>query len=223
LLLSSQAVNRASGVIAEVTHRIAGARMRSFVNPLTDYSPELELEAISLDEQESESRRGIFSEDQEMELAIGLLEAGDEKQLDRVLGALIGQAAREAGSSVSPPVTRAFAGVLKTVAGHALPLAETAPGEPTTSRVGARIGRGLASIAGPTLGLELEGLSREDAEFEAVRQFVRFAGKSVANAAGATPDNESPIDLAHRAAAEAAHIYAPGLTIARRRVRRRGG
>jgi hypothetical protein len=197
--------------------------MRIFGNPLTDYSPELELEAISLDEQESGSRRGIFSEDEEMELAIGLLEAGDEKQLDRILGALIGRAAHEAGSSVSPPVTRAFASVLKTVAGHALPLGDAAPGEPATNRVGARIGRGLASIAGPTLGLELEGLSREDAEFEAVRQFVRFAGNSVANASGAMPDNESPTDLAHRAAAQAAQIYAPGLTIARRRVRQGSG
>ena len=196
--------------------------MRVFVNPLTDYSPELDLVAALPHEPESDSRRGVFSEDQEMELAIALLEAGDEKQLERVLGHLIGAVCRESGDAVSPPVGRAFGAVLKSVADHALPLGDAAPGAPASGRVGARIGRGLASIAGPTLGLELEGLSREDAEFEAVRQFVRFAGETVANAAGAAPDRESPANLAHRAAAEAARTYAPGLTIAQRRMRRRG-
>jgi hypothetical protein len=57
------------------------------------------------------------------------------------------------------------------------------------------------------LGLGLEGLSREDSEFEATRQFVRFAAKTVKNAAGIAPPI---VSLTHRAAAEAARIYAAG-------------
>src|SRR6266516_1538808 len=41
---------------------------------------------------------------------------------------------------------------------------------------GGAIGSQLAQQAGALLGLELEGLSPQDQEFEAARQFVRFAG-----------------------------------------------
>lgn len=52
------------------------------------------------------------------------------------------------------------------------------------------IGSNLASVAGSALGLELEGLSPEDREFEAAKQFVRFAGQTVSNARQADPRAE---------------------------------
>ena len=194
--------------------------MSTFSNPLTEYSPQLELEDARPKAAEGESEHGLFDEHQEMEQAIVLLEVANEEQLDRFLGALI-QKNSELGNAVSPPVGRAIAGVLKTVAGDVLPLARETIGQRIGSRLGAQFGRGLASIAGPALGLELEGLSREDSEFEAIRQFVRFAAKTVENAAGA-PGN-GPADVAHRAAAEAARIYAPGLMIGGRQGRLHGG
>ena len=59
-------------------------------------------------------------------------------------------------------------------------------------------------------GLELEGLSPEDREFEASKQFVRFAGQTVANALQADPSGDPEAD-AHAAAVDAARIHAPGL------------
>ncbi len=196
--------------------------MSTFSNPLTEYSPQMELDAAPVKEFDGGSERGIFDEYQEMEQAIALLEVADEEQLDHVLGDLIRKANGVIGNPVNPAVGRAIARVLKTVSGQALPLTGRMIEQRASSGLGARLGRGLASIAGPALGLELEGLSGEDGEFEAIRQFVRFAGKTVEIARRDSLNND-PADVAHRAAAEAAQIYAPGLMIRGRRVRRHSG
>jgi hypothetical protein len=188
------------------------ASMSTFSNPLTEYSPQLEFEDAGSKPAEKESPRGIFYEHDEMEHAITLLEVTNEEQLDRCLGILIQEANRKLGNAVSPQVGGAIAGVLKRVAGGVLSLANETTGHRAGSRLGAQLGCGLASVGGPALGLELEGLSREDSEFEAIRQFVRFATRSMENAAGfALP--HGPADVAHRATAEAARIYIPGLTL----------
>jgi hypothetical protein len=186
--------------------------MSTFLNPLTEYSPQLELEDDLPKTVGGDSEPGLFDEHQEMEQAIALLEVANEEQLDRVVGVLVQKANSKLGNAVSPPVGRAIAGVLTTVAGDVLPRTRETIGQRIGSRLGARLGRGLASIAGPALGLELEGLSREDSEFEAIRQFVRFAAKTVENAAGIGLPH-GPSDVARRAAGKAARIYAPGLTI----------
>jgi hypothetical protein len=191
-----------------------GAGMSTFSNPLTEYSPQLEFEHAGPKPAERQSEHGIFDEHQEMEEAIALLEVANEQQLDRFLGTLIQKANGRLGNALRPPTGGAIVDVLKRVAGDVLPLARRTMEQRLGSRLGAQFGRGLASIAGPALGLELEGLSREDSEFEAIKQFVRFAAKTVEKAAGiALP--HGPADVAHSAAAEAARIYAPGLTIER--------
>jgi hypothetical protein len=48
--------------------------------------------------------------------------------------------------------------------------------------VGGPVGGKLASAAGRMFGLELEGLSAEDREFEVARRFVRFASATTKNA-----------------------------------------
>jgi hypothetical protein len=192
------------------------AGMSTFSNPLTEYSPQLEFEDAGSKPAEKEAGRGIFDEHDEMEHAIALLEVANEEQLNRCLGILIQEANRKLGNAVSPQVGGGIAGVLKRVARDVLSLASETPGHRIGSGLGAQFGCGLASIGGPALGLELEGLSREDSEFEAIRQFVRFATRSMENAAGfAIP--HGPADVAHRATAEAARIYAPGLTFGGRR------
>ncbi|MDH5727242.1 MAG: hypothetical protein OEY60_17420, partial [Nitrospira sp.] len=74
---------------------------------------------------------------------------------------------------------------------------------------GAKIGSGLAGMAGKALGLELEALSAEDREFEGAKQFVRFAGEAVKKAAAAPP-TANPKAAANAAAAAAARKFAPG-------------
>src|SRR5258708_30849205 len=60
------------------------------------------------------------------------------------------------------------------------------------------------------LGLEVEGLSGEDREFEIARQFTRFAG-AAGQAACQAPPQMSPHDAARSAALRAAQTFAPGL------------
>jgi len=59
-------------------------------------------------------------------------------------------------------------------------------------------------------GLELEGLSSEDREFEGARQFVRLAGQTASTAASA-PQGANPRAVAQQAATAAARQHAPGL------------
>lgn len=196
--------------------------MSVFSNPLTEYSPQMELELAPPDEFDGEFEHWGFDEHREMELAIALLEVANEQQLDHFLGDLIQTASSEIGDPVKSPVGRAICSELKTAARQALLLAARAIGERRGSSLGAQLGRGLASIAGRALGLELEGLSGEDREFEAIRQFIRFAGMTVKIAEGIAA-NGDPAHVAHRAAVDAAQVYAPGLTIGGREARRHGG
>ena len=53
--------------------------------------------------------------------------------------------------------------------------------------VSGMIGGKLASAAGRMFGLELEGLSVEDREFEVARRLVRFASATTKNALSAPP------------------------------------
>jgi len=177
------------------------------MSALSEYTPQMETyqPPASL-----YGEAGVFSEDEEMELASELLELSDERELDYFLGDLIKKAGHAIGSFVKSPVGQAIGGVLKGVAKTALPIAGGALGGVVGGPIGAMLGSNLAGMAGSALGLELEGLSPEDREFEAARQFVRFAGDTVRHALEAPPE-EDPHDAAHHAAVEAAREHAPGL------------
>src|SRR5262249_22924854 len=71
-------------------------------------------------------------------------------------------------------------------------------------------GAQVAQQAGKYFGLELEGLSPEDQEFEAAKAFVRFAGEAVKRATVA-PATAASENVAQAAALRAAHRFAPGL------------
>jgi hypothetical protein len=197
--------------------------MSTYGNPLTEYSPQMEAFEFPQSEYDSarESGAGVFSEHEEMELAAQLLEVNNEEELDRFLGDLIKRAGSAVGKFVKSPVGQAIGGVLKTVAKKALPIAGGALGAWVGGPLGAKIGSGLASMAGQALGLELEGLSQEDREFEATKQFIRFAGETAKNALTATNEElsalsgaaafQQAIATARAAAAEAARVHAPGL------------
>lgn len=188
--------------------------MNTFGNPLTEYSPQMETFEFQESEEEYAGESGgggVFSENEEMELTAELLEVTNEAELDRFLGDLIKKAGSAVGTFVKSPIGQAVGGVLKTVAKKALPVAGGALGAWVGGPLGAQIGSGLASMAGQAMGLELEGLSREDREFEATKQFVRFAGEAAKNALSAQQQGADALTVARAAAAEAARLHAPGL------------
>jgi hypothetical protein len=75
---------------------------------------------------------------------------------------------------------------------------------------GGQIGGQLASTAGRIFGLELEGLSAEDAEYEVARRYVRFA-TAAARRAAVLPPRIRPNAVARGAVVAAARRFAPGL------------
>jgi hypothetical protein len=158
---------------------------------------------------ESAESQRVFDEVDEMELAGSLLEVASEEELDRFLGDLLRRAGRAVGSVVRSPIGRSLVDILKNAAGQALPgiggLMDAAVG----GTGGGALGE-MPSEAGQLFGMELEGLSQEDQEYEVARRFVRFGGAAAANAAQAPPAMP-PQAAAGNAAAAAARDHAPGL------------
>src|SRR5438132_8497734 len=140
----------------------------------------------------------VFSESEQMELASGLLEVTSEADFDRFLGDLIGRA----GQAIGSPEGQAIGGILKGAAKQALPGIGSAVGGYFGGAMGAKLGRDVASAAGRAFGLELEGLSGEDRDFEVARRYVNFAGEAVKNLMLA------PTGLDPRSAANAAAVAA---------------
>lgn len=161
-------------------------------------------------ETEWSGEAGIFNESQAMELAAELLEVSSEEELDRFLGGLIKKAGQVAGKFIKSPVGQQLGGLLKGAAKQALPMVGSAIGGYFGGSGGAKIGSQVASTAGRIFGLELEGLSHEDQEYEAAKRFVQFAGTAAKNAA-LSPQVANPKALAQSAVAAAARQLAPGL------------
>lgn len=131
-----------------------------------------------------------------MELAAELLGVSQEQELQQILGGVMARAANVARGAIASPTGQAILGALNPIAQAVVPaLGGIIPG---------RI------PAGAALGLELEGLSHEDREFEMAKQFIRLASTAAAIAAAAPP-NVPPHVAARTALTEAAKHFAPGL------------
>lgn len=154
---------------------------------------------------ETESETGLDEVD-EMDLAAELLAVSDENELDQFFGKLI----KKAGKFLKSPAGKALGSILKKVAKKALPIAGSAIGGFFGGPAGAALGGKLASAGGKIFGLEVEGLSGEDAQFEVARNVVRFAG-AAAKAASRAPAGANPAAVAVIAAKRAARRFAPGL------------
>jgi hypothetical protein len=148
--------------------------------------------------------------EQEMGLATELLEVTSEQELDRFLGDVFRTVASAAGRFARSDTGRQLGGILKSAVKQALPTVGQGIGDWVAPGKGGAIGSKLASQAGRVLGLELEGLSPQDREFEAARQFVRFAAAANHQAAQAPPSAPAPA-VARAAARVAARTFAPGL------------
>jgi hypothetical protein len=182
---------------------------------MLEYNPEMEWMPEAFEYGEAEwsgetAGSGVFNEAEEMELAAELLGVASEQELDRFLGSLMQKAGRAVGQFVQSPTGQALGGILKGAAKQALPLLGSALGSSLGGTQGAKVGGQLAATAGRLFGLELEGLSLEDQEFEVSKSFVRFAGEAAKNAALA-PTSPDPKTAAEAAAVRAAQQRAPGL------------
>jgi hypothetical protein len=151
-----------------------------------------------------------LSEEEEMEYAAELLEITTEDELDQFLGKLVKRAWGGIKKFARSKVGRAIGGALKKVAKVALPVAGKVLGGMVGGPVGGMIGGKLASAAGKAFGLELDGMSAEDQEFEIARRFVRLAAATARNAASA-PASAEPGTVVRSALLQAARQHAPGL------------
>lgn len=152
----------------------------------------------------------VFGETEQMELASELLEVMSEAELDRFLGRLIRRAGQAVGRFARSPEGRAIGGALKGAAKQVLPSIGSNVGQYFGGEKGARIGEQITSLASQAFGLELEGLSTEDREFEVARRYVNFAGEAVKNLT-LTPPGSDPRAAANAAVVSAARTHAPGL------------
>lgn len=172
---------------------------------LVEYSPETEVQEVTLPgplsvvAKRSPFSPGVFSEGQLLERAAELLEAKTAPALAASLGHLVERSARQLGLFASPAQARALQAELGQAAARLLPCA----GCPGSHRT-------LAAAA-HAAGLELEGLSPEDKEFELSKNFVRLAADAVRHTL-TSPADRDPHHAARQAMARVAHHHAPGFT-----------
>jgi uncharacterized protein (DUF697 family) len=183
--------------------------MHDIDRTMMEYEPEMEYEN-EYDEFEYSDQEGVLDEAEEMALASELLEITDEEELDQFFGKLFRKIGRATGNLIKSPVGQALGGILKNAARKALPIAGAGLGTLIGGPAGTALGSQLASSGGKIFGLELEGLSQEDQEFEIAKNFVRFAGNA-AEIAGNSSSNLDPKSAAKSAAVAAAQTHAPGL------------
>ncbi len=168
----------------------------------SEYENEYENEFESEYENEFEmmddgSQGNPLSEAEEMELAAEVLEVTSDEEMEQFLGKLVRKVSRK----------------VKRIHRRARRFSR--------SRLGRTVFRGLRKIgkrafskagaaSGGSFGLELEGLSPEDQEFEVARRFVKLAATATKKAANA-PSTSAPEIIAKKAIMSAVKQHAPGL------------
>jgi hypothetical protein len=169
-----------------------------------------------MNEFEFEGEQELISEEEVNELATELMSATNEQELEQFLDGLVnrvGDAVRKVGSKAvdfaRSPAGQQIGHTLRTVARTALPLIAEKVVDRYAPGFGPLAGGAVEGI-GQAMGLELEGLSHEDRDFEVAKQFVRLAADAAQTAAHAPP-HEDPVLVAKHAMTEAARQYAPGL------------
>jgi hypothetical protein len=157
----------------------------------------------------------VFGEgmSQEIALASELLEVTTEEELDRFLGNVLRSAVSAASSFARSDAGKAVGGILKSAARKALPHIGKAVGDYIAPGSGGAVGQRVGNWLGKQfeLGLQTEGLSAEDREYQTARTFVRFA-TDAARRTAQSPTSVPAAAAAQRAAVTAARKYLPGLT-----------
>ena len=160
-------------------------------------------EGEGFDYGEGEAEEPYGEAESELDLASQLLAIQSEDELDQFLGNWINRVRRSR-------VGQALASHLKTAAGKVLPQIGQAIGGYIAPGTGGALGQRAGQWVSGRLGLELDGLSPEDQQFETARAFVRFANDA-ARAAAQAPTGVAPAVAAQKAVAAAAGRHLPGL------------
>jgi uncharacterized protein (DUF697 family) len=137
------------------------------------------------------------------------LSVADDQELDQFLGGLIKRAARRfrpLGNALTGNLGSLLKGAVKKVLPTVATMAGGAFGGPAGAMIASRATPYLSNL----LGMELEGLSAEDQEFEAAKQLVRMAGSAIENAANLAATAPAAT-AARQAVIEAARKHVPGL------------
>jgi len=154
----------------------------------------------------------VLSDAEEMEMASDLLSVTNDAELEQFLGKLFKKVTRKVGRFMKSGVGRRIGGFIKGIAKKALPVLGGALGSAIPiPGIGTALGSALGGAAGKMFGLELEGLSPEDQEFEAAKRVVRLATTAAANAAKASKTPASPAKIAKVAIVKAIQKHAPGI------------
>jgi hypothetical protein len=144
------------------------------------------------------------------DLAAELLDVVNESELRRFLGRLAAETARANGRPVPSDTARALLPMLRRTAERTLPTLTLAVGD--EPRAAAAVS--IAQTGARVYGLEPEGMSAEDRDFEFARRFVRFAQEALARSI--TSSAPHPAGAAADAVARAGRELAPGLVPPRR-------
>jgi uncharacterized protein (DUF697 family) len=197
--------------------------LQEFGDEFEQHAEGFEFELLSEDESEFEGAyeseleyeyeylgESVFDEVEEMELASELLETASEEELDQFFGKLISSAAKGIRGFAKSPMGNALGGVLKNVAKVALPVAGAVGGSLLMPGVGTTMGAKLGSAAGRMFGLELEGMTPEDQEFEVARRIVRLSGDAAQEAAN-TPQDGDPDKVVKKIVVHKTQKHAPAL------------
>lgn len=151
------------------------------MNRLLDYVPQMEIPAAG--------SAAPSWQDQETDMTYGAeLLAARGAGMDAVLADLVGEVAADGARLLRSSRGQALLALLQRAARTVFPM-----------RAG-----DLKQKAAEVFGMELEGLSPEDKEFELARHFVRFARDAIRGA-------DQPHTAVEAALAQAARRHAPGL------------
>jgi hypothetical protein len=162
-------------------------------------------------EYEDEYEGELMNEALEMELAAELLAVRTDAELDQFMSSLLKRFAPKISQFANSSMGKMLKNKLKGIARVALPMAGKALGSMVGGPVGGMIGGKVAGFAGKAFGLELEGLSPEDREFETARGFLRFAGNALGTGARMlSKGGYSPMQIAKHSLLDAAKKQAPG-------------
>ena len=169
----------------------------------------LEIEEPAFSREDEGDYEGPLSSAEELGFASELLDVNTEEELDHFLGRVLNKSAGAVRRFASSQRGQAVAGHLKAALKDALPGIGRALADqlrPGSGDAGARLGADLGQV----LGLEMEGLTAEDQEFEMSRQLVRLISSAAQHACHAARAS-GPDEAAREAVAAALHHYAPGL------------
>ena len=177
------------------------------MNRLLEYTPEMEFLNTTL------SPGGLHQQNLHAVMAFGagLLEVGNDAELDHFLANLVSFVGATAHHRVAAPLRTALLRVLGRAVRHVLPVAHADAALATYTHDAQADSKIKAARI---FGLELEGLSPEDKEFEIAQQFIRLASDTIRNAidqSGPARQAGSVQARAEAALQQAARHYAPGL------------